>query len=189
MHSYASYHQDTLPPAAVCGADGRPLLSWRVLILPYIEQDELYQQFHLDEPWDSPHNRALLPRMPATYAAPGRKASRLPAHHTVCHVFVGPGAAFEGREGLHLRHDFPDGISNTLLVVEAGEPVPWTAPWELAFAPDRPLPPLPGLFRTGIRAAMADGSLHWIPTGASERFWRARITRNGNEDLDSDRLP
>src|SRR5947209_4748780 len=119
MHNYHDTHGQ-LPPAVVYGADGTPLYSWRVLILPYIEQQELYQQFHLDEPWDSPHNRALLPLMPRTYAAPGRKARLLPPYHTVIHVFVGQGAAFEGREGLRLPGDFPDGTSNTLLFVEAG---------------------------------------------------------------------
>ncbi|MBV9126015.1 MAG: DUF1559 domain-containing protein, partial [Planctomycetes bacterium] len=49
-----------MPPAAICGKDGRPLLSWRVAILPYIEQQNLYNQFRLDEPWDSPTNKKLL---------------------------------------------------------------------------------------------------------------------------------
>ena len=78
------------------GPDGTPLHSWRVLILPYIEQQELYKQFRLDEPWDSTHNIALLDRMPATYAPPGRKKSLLAPNHTICHVFLGTGAAFEG---------------------------------------------------------------------------------------------
>src|SRR3954466_9783237 len=84
-----------LPPAVVYGEDGTPLHSWRVLILPFIEEEKLFQQFHLDEPWDSQHNLSLLPRMPATYAAPGRKKSLMPPYHTVCHVFMGRGAAFE----------------------------------------------------------------------------------------------
>jgi hypothetical protein len=62
--------QGRLPPAAVYGPDGQPLLSWRVLVLPYLGHAGLYQEFHLNEPWDSPHNLALLPRMPAVYAPP-----------------------------------------------------------------------------------------------------------------------
>ena len=104
--------------------DGRPLHSWRVLLLPFIEQDELFKQFRLDEPWDSAHNLALLPRMPKTYAPPGRKASKVPPHHTALHVFVGPGTPFEERRdatplaafapfrvgpGWTLHGDFPDG--------------------------------------------------------------------------------
>src|SRR5262249_57243764 len=98
MHNYQDDHGQ-LPPAVVYGPDGTPLYSWRVLILPYIEEQDLYKQFHLDEPWDSPHNLTLLERMPSTYKAPGRKAGLMPPGHTVCHVFVGKGAAFEGCEG------------------------------------------------------------------------------------------
>src|SRR5438445_175426 len=101
MHSYQDRH-GRLPPAVVYGNYGKPLYSWRVLLLPYLEQDNLYQRFHLDEPWDSPHNIRLLEEMPAAYAPPPRKRELLPAHHTICQVFVGKGAAFEGREGLRL---------------------------------------------------------------------------------------
>src|SRR5207302_1956982 len=59
------------PAAAICDKNGKPLLSWRVAILPFIEQDNLYKQFHLDEPWDSDHNKKLLARMPNVYALPG----------------------------------------------------------------------------------------------------------------------
>jgi hypothetical protein len=107
----------------VYGKDGKPLYSWRVLLLPYVEEQDLYKRFRLDEPWDSPHNRALLPEMPSTYPAPPGKAGKLPPYHIVCHVFVGKGAAFEGRQGLKFPDDFPDGVSNTILVIEAGEPV------------------------------------------------------------------
>lgn len=59
-----------LPMQASLDADGKPLLSWRVHILPYIEQKELYDQFHLDEPWDSEHNKTLISKMPAIYESP-----------------------------------------------------------------------------------------------------------------------
>jgi hypothetical protein len=157
-----------MPPAVVYGEEGKPLYSWRVLILPYIEQNDLFQEFHLNEPWDSPHNIRLLEKMPATYAPPAGKAWKVPQYHTVCHVFVGRGAAFEGREGLRFPRDFTDGTSDTLLVVEAGKPVPWTKPEELAYDPDGPLPDLRGLFRDGFRAAMGDGSVCFVRRGTSE---------------------
>jgi Protein of unknown function (DUF1559) len=181
MHSYHDMH-GRLPPAVVYGEDGTPLYSWRVLLLPLLEQEELYREFHLDEPWDSPHNLTLLPRMPGTYAPPRGKASKVPPHHTVCRVFHGPGAAFEGQVGLRLQ-DFLDGTSNTLLVVEAGEPVPWTQPEGLPYAADRPLPELPTLFRDGFRAAFADGSVRFIRRDTPEAALRALVTRNGNELL------
>src|SRR5437016_5495874 len=101
MHNYQGVHC-RLPPAVVYGRDGTPLLSWRVLVLPYLGQQDLYEQFHLDEPWDSPHNLQLLPKMPVLYAPPSGKTWKVPAYHTVCQVFVGKGAAFEGHEGLRL---------------------------------------------------------------------------------------
>src|SRR5947209_6845650 len=154
MHAYNDTH-GRLPPAVVYGADGKPLYSWRVLVLPFIEQQELYKQFKLDKPWDSPHNLPLLEKMPGTYAPPPGKRKKVPPSHTVLHVFVGKGTAFEGREGLRLPEDFPDGTSNTLLVVEAGPPVPWTKPEDLPYAPDRPLPNLDLLFKDGFRAGLA----------------------------------
>jgi hypothetical protein len=163
------------------------MLSWRVLLLPFIEGDELYKEFRLDEPWDSAHNIQLLPRMPSTYAAPGRKRTLIPPHHTVCHVFVGRGTAFEGTEGLRLGKDFDDGVSNTILVIEAGEPVPWTTPEDIPFDPDAPVPPLRRLFKDVIRVGMADGGVRSIrPDKLSARTLRSAIMRNDGEPLGPD---
>src|SRR5207248_7805224 len=135
--------------------------GWRVLLLPYVEEQDLYKQFKLDEPWDSPHNLKLLEKMPSSYAPPPRKRGMMPPYHTVVHVFVGKGAAFEGGQGLRLKEDFPDGLANTLLVVEAGKPVPWTKPENLTYDPDGPLPDLRGIFPDAFRARMGDGSSQW----------------------------
>ena len=179
MHNYHDTHGH-LPPAVVYGENDRPLYSWRVLILPFLEQQGLYDQFKLDEPWDSPHNIQLLSKMPVVYEAPGSKRSKLPAYHTVCHVFFGKGAAFEGKKGLKFD-DFPDGLSNTLLIVEAGEPVPWTKPEEINFDPNEPVPELRCLFKDGFRAGLGDGSVCWIRKNPDPEKLRAAITRNGNE--------
>jgi hypothetical protein len=179
FHNYESQH-GSLPPAAVCGSDGRPLLSWRVLLLPYLEQDDLSKQFKYDEPWDSPHNLQLLDRMPKQYEAPWKKIIDVPPHHTVLHVFVGPGTAFE--PGCKLKFaDFPDGTSRTLLYIEGGEPVPWTKPEWIEFDPDRPVQ-VTGLFRSGARSGTVDGAGYKMI--ANDTDWatlRAAITRNGNE--------
>jgi hypothetical protein len=185
MLNYQAEH-GRLPPAVVYGDSGQPLYSWRVLVLPYIEQESLYKEFHLDEPWDSPHNITLLPKMPGVYAPPSHKQSRVPPYNTVCHVFVGKGAAFEGREGLRLPADFPDGVSNTFPVVEAGEPVPWTKPEDLVYDPDGPLPELRCLFNDGFRARMADCAGRFVRKGTSEAALRAAITRNAGDTLGPD---
>lgn len=175
-----------LPPAVVYSEDGQPLYSWRVLILPYIEQSDLYSQFNLDEPWDSPNNIRLLDKMPKSYAVPTRKSNRVPPYHTICHVLVGPGTAFESQQQLRLEGDFPDGLSNTLLIVEAGEPVPWTKPDALIFDPDGPLPELRTIFKDDFRVCMADGSVRFVRKSISEKTLRAAITRNGKDMLGPD---
>ncbi len=155
-----------------------------MLLLRYIEQDDVYKAFRLDEPWDSEHNLKLLPRMPVTYAAPWTKYVDVPPGHTVIKVFVGPGTAFEpGAKLKFTPGDFPDDTSNTLLVVEAGDPVPWSKPEDIPFDPDRP-PKLRGLFKDGFRAATADGSgPHLIRHDCDEAALRAAITRNGGEKV------
>src|SRR5207253_8150264 len=123
-------------------------------------------EFRLDEPWDSPHNIQLLPRLPSVYRSVGKQP--LQPHMTFYRGFNGPGTAFE-RDGLVLSADFPNGLDKTILVIEAGEAVPWTTPDELEYHPDKPLPPLGGIFRSttwldqlrgkadGFNVAFADG--------------------------------
>jgi hypothetical protein len=178
MHNYyGTYRQ--FPPAAVCGQDGKPLLSWRVLILPFIEQEALYKKFKLDEPWDSPHNIQLVTQMPPVYGPYRNKITS--DGMTYFRVFVGPGAAFEGTKGL-TSADFKDGASNTFMIVEAWDPIPWTKPEELTYDPNGPLPRLGGIVQDGsFRALFADGHVKNIPKGTRDDIIRAFITRNGGE--------
>jgi hypothetical protein len=152
------------------------------MILPFIEYDNLYRQFRLDEPWDSPHNKALLKQMPRTYAPVGPNAAK-PADRTPYQGFFGKGAFFEGKKGTPIA-GITDGTSNTIMVVEAAEQVPWTKPADLPFDPAKPLPRLGGLFPGGFHAAFCDGSVHWIKQGVNLQTLRALITRNGGEVID-----
>jgi prepilin-type processing-associated H-X9-DG protein len=185
MVQYESTYK-RLPPAVVSGKDGQPLYSWRVLLLPYLEERPLYEQFKRDEPWDSPTNKPLLAQMPEVYA-PVRGRTREP-YSTFYQVFVGPGAAFEGLKPMRFPEDFPDGVSKTILVVEAGEAVPWTKPEDLPYAPGEPLPRLGGLFEGGFNAAFADGSVRFIGNQTDEKTLRSLITRNGRERVDWDQV-
>jgi hypothetical protein len=193
LHDYHSINGH-LPPAAHRGKNGEPFLSWRVLILPYLECGNLYGRFHLDEPWDSPHNLTLLPEMSKVYASVGEQPPE--PFMTFIQVVVGPRTGFEGDIGLCLDHDFPDGTSNTFLVMEGGEPVPWSKPVDLVYDPTGPLPALGGVFRggsllsgygkfDGFCAAMADGSVRYFyRTMTSEENIRGMITRNGGEKVE-----
>jgi hypothetical protein len=188
------YHRDhgKFPPSAVYSSAGRPLYSWRVLILPYLEQKDLYDQFYLNEAWDGPHNRELLARRPAVYDPVGIAAE---PGLTYSQVFIGQGAAFEGREGTTLA-DFRDGPDRTLLVVEAGDAVPWTKPVDIPYAAATRLPALGGVFKggsglsgiwatDGCNVVFADARVRFIPRGKlAEPVFKALITRNGEEPTD-----
>lgn len=185
MRCYAD-EKGSLPPAAVFDKNGKALLSWRVLMLPELEgngRDEaepgLFNRFKLDEPWDSPNNFSLLAKMPRIFAPPGEMKTAQP-HSTYYRVFVGKGTAFEGTQGVSLD-DFPDGIEETIMIVEASEAVPWTKPEDLHYAPDQPLPRLGMVSKYRFFAAFVDGSTKAIRQKVSEKSLRALITRNGHD--------
>jgi hypothetical protein len=167
-------------------AKGRALLSWRVAILPFIEQGQLYRQFHLNEPWDSPHNKKLLAAMPKLYAPVGKAGNDNPTS-TFYQVFVGPHAGFQKHKYLRFA-DIVDGSSNTIMIAEGGHAVPWTKPEDMAYDADEPLPELGGLFKEGTNVAMFDGSVLFVPRNADETMIRAAVTRDGGEAIDHDRL-
>jgi len=192
FYSVSSSHGDRLPRAAAFrSATGKPLLSWRVAILPYIEQDALYKQFRLDEPWDSPHNIQFVSRMPKTYLVPGQQDDR--SGRTHYQVFVGPGTLFEEPKdngnpgnrmlqfGVRFPADVPDGTANTILVTTARTPVPWTSPQDLPFEPDGPLPPMNDQFSAGFNVLFADGTVRPLRPNIPVDVLRAMITRNGGE--------
>jgi hypothetical protein len=183
LHNYNDVNNH-LPPAAICAKNGRPLLSWRVAILPYIEQQQLYSRFKLDEPWDGPNNKKLLPLMPKTYALPGDTTTTELTHYQ---VFVGNNAAFDLNRGYAIPQDFPDGTANTLLIVEAAKAVPWTKPEDVPFHPRQPMLPLMGMhLHNGFVVAMGDGSVRLVTPQISESTFKAAITRKGGEQLGPD---
>jgi hypothetical protein len=167
---------------------GKPGLSWRVALLPFLQEDNLYRQFHLDEPWDSPNNRALLTRMPKVYAHSNADPAKTAAGLTHYRVFVGPGSAFDPTVGrtLGFPADFPDGTPNTILVVEAADPVEWTKPDDLDFGPGIPLPKLGVTPKTNFNVLTADAFVRPLSPNVSEITLRAAITRNGGEILGPD---
>jgi hypothetical protein len=176
MHSYNDTNRK-LPPARLNGG-----LSWRVAILPFIEQQALYQQFHLNEPWDSPHNIKLLDKMPKTFAPPPGTAAK--PNTTFYQVFTGLQTPWNGQMDPTIPATFLDGTSNTFLIVEAGEAVPWTKPDDLVYDATKPLPKLGGIFPGGFNAVMADGAAVWVDQArVAEATIRALITPAGAEPI------
>jgi hypothetical protein len=131
MHNFND-RRSAFPKAAIYDRQGRPLLSWRVAILPFLGSEEaaLYRRFHLKEPWDSPHNRALLAEMPKIYRCPSEPDE--PPGMTPYQLTVGPGTLFNGRQSPSIQ-DITAGTSNTVLLGEANVLVPWTAPEDVQF--------------------------------------------------------
>jgi hypothetical protein len=166
---------------------GMTKLSWRVGLLPFVNEDKLYRQFHHDEPWDSPHNKPLLTPMPKVFAHPKHPEENAQGL-TYYRVFVGPHTPFPPGQVSRFPASFPDGIANTILIIEAADPVPWTKPDELVYDPNKPLPRLGGHFWQGTNAAMAD--MHAvtlrIDRGLSEQTLRNAIDPNDGQPLGSD---
>ncbi len=181
MHNHESAYQ-YFPPAAIVDKKGKKLLSWRVQILPFIEHENLYKQFKLDEPWDSEHNMKLVRLMPKVYADP--RASAEPGK-TYYKVFVGETAGFDWVKTRKIT-DFLDGTSNTIMVAAAGEPVIWTKPDDFEFDPKGKLPDLTKPF-ANILVAMFDGSVRTLTPKTSEKTLRALIGRNDGEVPDFDK--
>ncbi|MEX0641937.1 MAG: DUF1559 domain-containing protein, partial [Pirellulales bacterium] len=169
-----------LPAQAICSPDGKPLLSWRVAILPYLEEGgELYKQFKLDEPWDSEHNRPLIAQMPAVYANP----NVVEPGKTNYLAVVGEPCLFDGSpNGIGFRA-VTDGLSHTIALVEADadQAVEWTKPDDWEYDPSNPSAGLGNLRPGGWNAAFSDGSVRFIPNSVDPDTLKALFTRAGGE--------
>ncbi|MGF1582172.1 MAG: DUF1559 domain-containing protein [Gemmataceae bacterium] len=165
-------------PAQATYKNNKPLLSWRVHLLPYLEQEHLYKQFKLDEPWDSPHNKKLIVKMPKVYQAVYSKA---PVGKTVYLVPVGKKTLFPGKKGFKIT-EIPDGTSNTILALEVDDShaVIWTKPEDLTVNPKTPWKGL-GKQRGAFLALLADGSVRGIGKDTDSKVVSALFTRNGGE--------
>ncbi|HVC94936.1 MAG TPA: DUF1559 domain-containing protein [Pirellulales bacterium] len=185
-HDYHIAHHH-LPAAASYGADGEPLLSWRVQLLPYLEQDELYREFHLDEPWDSEHNRSLVERMPDVFRSPLSKHKA--TERTTYLVPVADGTVFHGHEGVPMQQ-ITDGTENTILIVEADDDraVIWTKPVDLKLDLDQPRAGLGGLLDGLFLTAFADTSVHTLRVDTDQEQLRRLFLRADGKQVDWNKL-
>jgi prepilin-type processing-associated H-X9-DG protein len=177
MHNYHDLNNG-LPPAAICDKKGKPLLSWRVAILPLIEQNDLYMQFKLDEPWDSENNKKLIDKMPTVYLIPGTKSEG----KTHYRVFHGNGALFDLIQQTPFQ-SVTDGLSNTLMVVETADAVPWTKPDDIEFDPKASIEKLLRFSNDVTNVLFCDGSVRSLKRGLGDKTWRALITKAGGEEI------
>jgi hypothetical protein len=182
MHNYHDANGQ-FPTQALRDKQGKPLLSWRVAILPYIEQEPLYKEFHLDEPWDSEHNKKLIAKMPPLYHGPN--ANLAAEGKTTYLVPVGPDTIFPaGGDGMRMAA-ITDGTSNTILAVEAADEraAVWTKPDDLPVDPKEPLKGLTRPGQDGFLALMADGSTRYLRATIDPKKLAALFTRAGGEPV------
>jgi hypothetical protein len=159
MHNYHDTYGQ-FPPAAILDNQKKPLLSWRVQLLPFFDHDDLYKEFHLDEPWDSEHNKKLIAKIPEEFQSPSRELTK--AGKTTYLAPIGKRTLFPDDYSKVTFASVQDGTSNTFLIVDAADDhaVVWTKPDDLKYDPDKPAAGLRGHHKDHILVLMADGSAH-----------------------------
>jgi len=202
LNAYAADH-GTYPPPQIRAADGKPMHSWRVLILPYLDQQALFNEYDMAQAWDSPRNYAIVDRMPAAYR--GLRGSIF-GTDTPYYLITGPGTLFPpappGNPAIGFRSlgpkDVSDNPGQTLLVVEAASPtnsmLVWTQPLDLDIGQMRgtiggsPGLEIGGVTEGGATVATIDGRGHFLDEGTSPQTVMALVTIAGGEPLSDDVL-
>jgi hypothetical protein len=195
-HNYLDTH-GSFPPAYIADKSGKPMHSWRVLILPYLEEQRLFDQYDFNEPWDGPNNRKLISKVPYSYRCPGHRYvsnDKSPSYFAV----VGPSTAWPGESAMK-PVDFPDGMSNTVLLIEDNRPqVAWTEPIDLSM--DEALELVTSsearfphghlhesffsVYSSGSNAVFADASGQYFDSRISKQTWARMLARNDGKKIE-----
>lgn len=181
MHNYADGNLSF--PVLQIMVKGHPV-SWRVTLLPFLRQAEIYNQYRFGEPWDSQHNLRLVPKMPTIYRSP-----KAPADSQVNNYvgFASAETAFGIRKGIGLDR-FNDRLSNTILLVEAETEIPWTKPQDFDLN-DEGLNNLKSFYDGVLPVAMADGSTALFSTrNLKSEDLNKFLTRAGDDQVDKDKF-
>jgi hypothetical protein len=179
MHDYHRKHGH-FPPAVVLGPDGKTPHSWRVELLPYLDQKALYEQYRMGEPWDSKDNIKVLSQMPPVFHSPYDDPNSCNSGYF---ALVGTGTVFEGAKGI-ANAEITGGTNNTLLLAECRRQILWTKPEDISFDPYEALPELGGFLPGSMAGVMADGSYRLITLDRqAEEELRGLIIRNDKQPV------
>ncbi|MEP3479893.1 MAG: protein kinase [Fuerstiella sp.] len=185
LHQYHDKHGH-FPSSQMKGTNGQAKFpySWRIAILPFLDERQLYDAYHFNEAWNSKHNLTLQAQMPDVFRSPLDTADSI---HTSWTGFTSPQVDFDekgsqqDRTFFHPSHgasmqNFTDGTSNTIGLVESKQPIPWTQPVDLGYVADQPLPQLGGWFSNGFHAAFVDGTADFVALYNSDSNLRNLLT-------------
>ncbi|HUY93010.1 MAG TPA: DUF1559 domain-containing protein [Pirellulales bacterium] len=188
LQNYADVYKE-FPPQYLADENGKPMHSWRVLILPYMEQQALYDQYDFNEAWDGPHNSQLAAQMPAVFRCPSDPVTATGGTITSYVGVSGPGTIFDGPKSANFAN-ITDGLSNTLAVVEfAGGGVHWMEPRDLDASQLSGIvsPPdgqnISSYHPGGANAEFADGHAQFLSSSIDLQFLRALTTVAGGENV------
>ena len=186
-----NYHEayKSFPPAYIADANGKPMHSWRVLILPFLEEIAVYKQYDFNEPWDGPNNSQLagmiadIYRCPSDAGAPGSTETNYVA-------VVGPETFWPGDHGVRIG-DIKDGTSNTINIVEVIDSgVQWMEPRDLTLDQalrginqNLPKPNLSSHHPGGAMVGYADGHVSFLDEGTPPQLLRSLLTKDGREPV------
>lgn len=178
----------TFPASALLKTpDSKYPYSWRVALLPYMEEQQLYAEYRFDEPWDSEHNKKLIEKMPDMYRSPFVKNKGCTSYVALVHEQGIFNTQTAQQRGIAMN-TIKDGLSQTILFVEAPTEIPWTQPSDLEIADGKPLPNLMIPACNKIFVALADGGVLRFSSGLPEEALRAMIFRNDGKDVDPRKL-
>lgn len=180
MHNYHGVNKE-FPKPVMTGPDGKTKYSWRVALLPYLEQQPLYDAYRFNEPWDSKHNLTILKQIPPTY----RHENADPASTNSSYfVLTGDGTALGNSDEAVRIRDIRDGTSNTAIVFEARRDIPWTKPVDIDYDAEAALPKFGGYSPEGFVIGLTDGAALFLSKDIDAKLLRAMISRNGGEEVD-----
>jgi len=184
-----NYHDTWLvfPPAYLADENGQPMHSWRVLILPFLDRQDLYDQYDFNEPWDGPHNSQLVDQVPSVYRCPQPKETQEQEgdSSTDYVALVGTGAAFAENDSRRIT-DFKDGTSDTAMVIELGaSDINWMEPRDVEVRNVMQMRAAEPHW-SGTHILRADGSVRFLPSDINPAIVEALITISGGEEIPED---